>query len=66
MEYIVEKILKRKIVDGIVYFLIKWQGYKTASWEPEIHLNCPELKAAFIENCAAEDFAEEMVGFKNL
>ena len=31
-------------------FLIKWLGYSVfdATWEPEAHLNCPDILSAFL------------------
>lgn len=49
-EYIVEKIVgKRKNINGKVEYLLKWKGYPSSdnSWEPEEHLNCPELIFAY-------------------
>ena len=36
MLYEVEKILKKRIINGKTQYLIKWDGYseKDASWEP--------------------------------
>ena len=33
--YIVERIENKKIRNGIVYYLIKWEGYEEKTWEPE-------------------------------
>ncbi len=36
-EYYVEKILDKKVVDNVNYYLIKWYDYdsKDSTWEPE-------------------------------
>ncbi len=36
-EYLVEKILDKKEVDGKLYYLVKWEGYEEteSTWEPE-------------------------------
>ena len=58
-EWEVEKILKEKIkprknpktgkMEYIKEYLVKWIGYKDASWEPESNLdNCKELLSEFL------------------
>lgn len=44
-EYEVETIRNRKVVNGVLYYLLKWKGYgeKANTWEPVSNLNCPEL-----------------------
>eukprot|EP01099_Mayorella_cantabrigiensis_P001840 TRINITY_DN1806_c0_g1_i2.p1 TRINITY_DN1806_c0_g1~~TRINITY_DN1806_c0_g1_i2.p1 ORF type:complete len:236 (+),score=75.14 TRINITY_DN1806_c0_g1_i2:48-755(+) len=44
-EFIVEKILKKRIKGGKVEYLLKWEGYseQESTWEREEDLNCPEL-----------------------
>jgi len=48
-EYEVENILKRKLVEGRIFYLVSWKGYgpEHNSWEPVRHLNCPEKIRAF-------------------
>ena len=43
VEYQVERILDKKIVNEKVHYLIKWVGYDLldATWEPIDNLNCP-------------------------
>ena len=43
VEYQVERILDKKMVNDKVHYLIKWVGYDLldATWEPIDNLNCP-------------------------
>ena len=49
IEYEVEKILDRRLVNRQEQFLIKWEGYEPTdnSWEPVENLSCPALLAEF-------------------
>ncbi|XP_022112326.2 chromobox protein homolog 1-like [Pieris rapae] len=48
-EYVVEKVLNKKIVKGKTQYLLKWKGYKEeeSTWEPVENLDCEELIKAF-------------------
>ncbi|XP_013773675.1 chromobox protein homolog 1-like isoform X2 [Limulus polyphemus] len=56
-EYIVEKIIDKKVTNGHIEYYLKWKGYPDSenTWEPKENLDCPDLIAEFEKSYKSKD-----------
>ncbi|XP_017786163.1 PREDICTED: chromobox protein homolog 3-like [Nicrophorus vespilloides] len=61
-KYTVDKIVKKRIQNGVVEYFLKWSGYRDSenTWEPECNLKCPELVREFETECTKKHMEDKL------
>ncbi|CAG0918692.1 unnamed protein product [Notodromas monacha] len=56
-DYVVEKVVGRKELNGVVHYFLKWKGYPNSknTWEPVTNLDCKDLIEEFEEKRSRDD-----------
>lgn len=54
--YVVERIVKKRVRDGVIEYFLKWKDYPDSenTWEPKDNLDCPELIEEYERKLAAK------------
>lgn len=60
-EYLVEKVLRKRIYKGKIQYFLKWKGYddENNTWEPIENLNCKELIQEFEDNAKKQEIMKQ-------
>lgn len=60
-EYVVERILDKRIRNGITEYYLSWEGYPSSenTWEPMSNLDCPGLIQVYNSHPSRQSFQSE-------